>query len=133
MPSRCGRHEGRLGDVPIASALGTPSTSPDLRCPHSLLTRCALCRAAWGGSDGRLATNPLSIATPGPERPLLLDITTSVVAEGKVRLKRNAGQPVPAGWLVDSRGEPTTDPQDLYNAPRGAILPFGGIAGHKGY
>src|SRR5436305_5957701 len=89
--------------------------------------------APWGGSDGRLATNPISIATPGPERPLLLDITTSVVAEGKVRLKRNAGQPVPAGWLVDSRGEPTTDPQDLYNAPRGAILPFGGIAGHKGY
>src|SRR5947207_6118158 len=74
--------------------------------------------APWGGSDGRLATNPISIAAPGPERPLLLDITTSVVAEGKVRLKRNAGQPVPEGWLVNHRGEPTTDPADLYESPR---------------
>jgi uncharacterized oxidoreductase len=89
--------------------------------------------APWGGSDGRLATNPLSIATPGPERPLLLDITTSVVAEGKVRLKRNAGVPCPEGWLVDHRGEPTTDPACLYGEPRGAILPFGGQVGHKGY
>src|SRR2546423_12922541 len=35
--------------------------------------------APWGGSDGRLATNPISIAAPGPERPLLPGITTSVV------------------------------------------------------
>ncbi len=89
--------------------------------------------APWRGSDARLATNPLSIATPGPERPILLDITTSVVAEGKVRLKRNAGQPVPAGWLINNKGEPTTDAADLYTNPRGAILPFGGEVGHKGY
>jgi uncharacterized oxidoreductase len=89
--------------------------------------------APWGGRDGRLATNPISIACPGPERPLLLDITTSVVAEGKVRLKRNAAQPAPAGWLINNQGEPTTNPADLYTEPRGAILPFGGIVGHKGY
>jgi uncharacterized oxidoreductase len=89
--------------------------------------------APWGGSDGRLATNPISIAAPAPERPLLLDITTSVVAEGKVRLKRNAGQPVPAGWLIDHHGDPTTDTNALYGTPRGAIMPFGGIVGHKGY
>jgi len=40
---------------------------------------------------------------------------------------------VPEGWLVNSRGEPTTDPADLYVEPRGAILPFGGSVGHKGY
>lgn len=89
--------------------------------------------APFGGSDGRLATNPISFACPGPERPVLVDITTSVVAEGKVRLKRNAAQPVPEGWLLDNQGRPSTDPADLYTDPRGAILPFGGIVGHKGY
>jgi uncharacterized oxidoreductase len=89
--------------------------------------------APFGGSDGRLATNPLAFACPGPERPILIDITTSVVAEGKVRLKRNAGQAVPEGWLLDNQGRPTRDPADLYTDPRGALLPFGGIVGHKGY
>jgi uncharacterized oxidoreductase len=89
--------------------------------------------APFGGSDGRLATNPLSFACPGPERPILVDITTSVVAEGKVRLKKNAGLPVPEGWLIDNQGRPSTDPDDLYTTPRGAILPFGGIVGHQGY
>src|SRR5438270_866746 len=89
--------------------------------------------APFGGSAGRLATNPTSIASPGPEGPLLLDITTSVVAEGKVRLKRNAGAPAPEGWLINHRGEPTTDPADLYTEPRGAILPLRGSVGHKGY
>jgi len=89
--------------------------------------------APFGGSDGRLATNPISFACPGPERPIVVDITTSVVAEGKVRLKRNAGQPAPEGWLIDNQGRPTTDPNDLYATPRGAILPFGGDVGHKGF
>ena len=89
--------------------------------------------APFGGSDGRLATNPVSFASPGPERPILVDITTSVAAEGKVRLKKNAGQRVPEGWLIDNRGHPTTDPGDLYTEPRGALLPFGGAVGHKGY
>lgn len=89
--------------------------------------------APFGGRDGRLATNPLSFACPGPERPILVDITTSVVAEGKVRIKRNAGERVPEGWLLDNQGNPSTDPADLYTNPRGALLPFGGIVGHKGY
>jgi uncharacterized oxidoreductase len=89
--------------------------------------------APFGGSEGRLSTNPLSFAAPGPDRPILVDITTSVVAEGKVRLKKNAGEPVPEGWLVDHQGRPTTDPEALYTTPRGAILPFGGSVGHKGY
>ena len=62
-----------------------------------------------------------------------MDITTSVVAEGKVRVYKNAGKPVPEGWLIDNQGHPTTDPNDLYTDPRGAILPFGGAVGHKGF
>jgi uncharacterized oxidoreductase len=89
--------------------------------------------APFGGTDGRLSTNPLSFAASGPDRPILVDITTSVVAEGKVRLKKNAGQPVPEGWLLDPLGRPTTDPDVLYSEPRGSILPFGGPVAHKGY
>lgn len=89
--------------------------------------------APFGGSDGRLATNPISFASPGPRHPWVVDITTSVVAEGKVRIKRNAGERLPEGWLLDNQGRPSTDPADLYTDPRGALLPFGGPQGHKGF
>jgi LDH2 family malate/lactate/ureidoglycolate dehydrogenase len=59
---------------------------------------------------------------------VVADFSTSVVAEGKVRLHRHAGEPVPDGWLVDSDGCPTNDPEALYDG--GAILPSGG---HKGF
>lgn len=87
----------------------------------------------WGGRAACMGTNPLAMGFPGAERPLVLDMTTSVVAEGKVRLARNRGEKVPAGWLVDAAGRPTDDPNDLYGDPRGGILPFGGDSGYKGY
>jgi uncharacterized oxidoreductase len=90
--------------------------------------------APFGGAAGRLATNPIAIAFPtGGPVPFLLDMATSVVAEGKVRVKRNRGERTPEGWLLDNRGHPTTDPNALYQEPRGAILPLGGNAGHKGF
>jgi uncharacterized oxidoreductase len=90
--------------------------------------------APFGGTAGRLSTNPISIAFPtGGPVPFLLDMATSVVAEGKVRVKRNRGARTPDGWLLDNQGQPTTDPNALYQEPRGAILPLGGSAGHKGF
>ena len=90
--------------------------------------------APWGGMAGRLGTNPLAAGFPGPAGgALVLDMTTSVVAEGKVRIKRNRGESVPAGWIVDAAGMPSTDPDDFYGEPRGSLLPFGGSMGHKGY
>jgi len=88
----------------------------------------------WGGREARLGTNPLAVGVPtaGGE-PLVLDMTTSVVAEGKVRVMRNRGEKVPPGWVVDREGNPTEDPAAFYGPPRGGILPFGGVAGHKGY
>ncbi len=88
----------------------------------------------WGGTRGRLGTNPLAVGLPRASgEPLVLDMTTSVVAEGKVRVQRNRGEPTPDGWIVDVEGRPTNDPNAFYGPPRGGILPFGGIAGHKGY
>jgi uncharacterized oxidoreductase len=90
--------------------------------------------APFGGTAGRLGTNPLSIAFPtGGSTAFVLDMATSVVAEGKVRIKRQRGERTPEGWLIDHEGRPTTDPNVLYQEPRGALLPFGGLAGHKGF
>jgi uncharacterized oxidoreductase len=91
--------------------------------------------APFGGVAPRLATNPISIAVPSPENspPLVLDIATSVAPEGKLRAYRQRGEQVPEGWIIDHSGRPTTDPNDFYDRPPGALLPLGGPAGHKGF
>lgn len=87
-----------------------------------------------GGRAGRLGTNPLCAAVPTDEAPVVLDFGTSVVAEGKVRVYyANGKKPVPAGWLLDADGRPTTDPSVLYEPPLGTILPMGGAQAYKGF
>jgi len=88
--------------------------------------------APWRGSDARFSTNPVCIAIPGsePERPIILDMATSVVAMGKVRVARNKGEQLKPGILIDGEGKPTTDPAAMYRQPRGALTTFGE---HKGY
>jgi uncharacterized oxidoreductase len=86
-----------------------------------------------GGRAPRLSTNPLAIGVPHGETPLILDFSTSATAEGKVRVKKIAGQPCPEGWLIDSQGRPTTDPNVLYANPPGSILPMGGAQAYKGF
>lgn len=87
--------------------------------------------APFGGLAGRLATNPISIGVPsGAADPLLMDYATSIAPEGKVRTMKTAGRSLPAGWIIDHQGRPSTNPADLYGPPRGALLPIGG---HKGF
>jgi uncharacterized oxidoreductase len=87
--------------------------------------------APFGGTTGRLGTNPLSVGIPtGLDFPIVLDIATSVAPEGKVRARLTAGKPMPEGWVLAADGRPTTDPAALYGPPRGALLPSGG---HKGF
>jgi uncharacterized oxidoreductase len=86
-----------------------------------------------GGIEARLGTNPLCLGAPTEGDPAVLDIGTSVVAEGKVRVAFNKGQQVPPGWLLDDKGQPTTDPGVLYHEPRGTILPLGGPQAYKGF
>lgn len=89
----------------------------------------------WRGRRGRLCTNPLLVAVPGGSGPpFVLDMSTSTVAEGRVRARLLAGRRVPAGWLVDDRWRPVTDPARLYLDPATAFLtPLGGAQGHKGF
>lgn len=88
--------------------------------------------APWRGRDARFGTNPLCIALPGPtpDRPIIADMATSRIAMGKVRVARNKGEAIAPDTLLDADGEPTTDPQVMYQRPRGALLTFGE---HKGY
>ena len=89
--------------------------------------------APFGGKKGRLGTNPFSIAFPTEGDPILIDMTSSIVAEGKIRVRRHKGEPLPEGWILDPDGNPSTNPEDFYGPPRGAILPFGGPVAHKGF
>ena len=90
--------------------------------------------APFGGIDGKLSTNPLAFAAPRPDgEPILIDMTTSVVAEGKIRIANNKGEQVPEGWIIDHDGNPTTAPNEFLGDPPGAMLPLGGPVGYKGY
>ena len=86
----------------------------------------------WGGREARLTTNPLAWGFPSAraEGPLVMDLSTSVLPEGKVRLAQRRGKAVAPGTIVDGQGRPTTDPADLHGPPSGAILTAGA---HKGY
>ena len=86
--------------------------------------------APHGGSDRRLSANPIAAGAPvAGKPPLILDIATSLVAEGKIQVARNRGKALEPGLVIDGAGRPTTDPEAFYAAPPGAIFPFGG---HKG-
>lgn len=85
--------------------------------------------APYGGRVRRLSTAPVSIAAPSRRHLFLLDYATSIVAEGKLRLKYIAGEPIPEGWIISPEGKPSKNPADFYER-NGALLPFGG---HKGY
>ena len=88
--------------------------------------------APFGGRQRRLGTNPLSIAVPSAEDgPVVLDMATSTVAGGKVKLARNRGAQLPAGGVIDVDGKPTSDPTAIERG--GALLPLGADQGHKGY
>ncbi len=90
--------------------------------------------APFGGAQGRFNTNPFTVGLPRADGgPLVLDFATSAIAQGKVRVAYNKKVPVPAGSLIDARGEPTTDPAVMFEpagGPHGALQPF---ASHKGY
>ena len=86
----------------------------------------------FGGRTRFLGTNPWALSVPGRRRHFIFDAATSTLAEGKVRVARAAGKPLPPDAIVDPDGHPTRDAEAFYAG--GALLPLGGaLAGHKGY
>jgi LDH2 family malate/lactate/ureidoglycolate dehydrogenase len=87
------------------------------------------------GRRAMLGTNPISLAAPaGRHAPFVLDMATSTVAIGKLSVALRWGKPIPAGWALDEKGQPTTDPAVAYETrlltPLGATPELGG---YKGY
>ena len=118
-------HVGRLGHYVEAAAQegfiglialsGNPSTAT---------------MAPWGGREPRLSTNPLAIGFPHPSGdPVIVDISSTQAARGKVLLAAAKGESIPDNWAFDSEGSPTTDPRRSL-PPAGSLAPLGG---HKGY
>jgi ureidoglycolate dehydrogenase (NAD+) len=72
-----------------------------------------------------LGSNPIAFGAPGAREPVIIDMSTTHVAWGKVLVARQEGKPIPPDWGVDEQGQPTTDPQRVVG-----LTPTGG---HKGY
>jgi len=87
--------------------------------------------APYGGADARFGTNPMTVGIPIPnEPPFILDMATSAVAQGKIRVAHNRREKVSPEWLIDDKGNPTPDPKFGVIEPFGALRTFGL---HKGY
>jgi L-lactate dehydrogenase len=87
-----------------------------------------------GGLTPFITPNPLAAGLPTSGDPILVDVSTSITSMGYARQQMLAGRQLPGAWLIDAEGNATTDPGALFNDPKGALLPLGGLdAGHKGF
>ncbi|MEM9797169.1 MAG: Ldh family oxidoreductase [Pseudomonadota bacterium] len=83
--------------------------------------------APWGGKTGLLGTNPIAFAAPRAGAiPLVIDLSLSAVARGKVMAAKRNSTAIPEGVALDRDGNPTTDPDD---ALAGTMVPAGGAKG----
>jgi (2R)-3-sulfolactate dehydrogenase (NADP+) len=83
--------------------------------------------APWGGRRALFGTNPIAFACPRRDgRPLVIDVSLSKVARGKVMVAAQRGEPIPEGWALDAEGRPTTDAKA---ALAGTMLPLGDAKG----
>lgn len=81
-----------------------------------------------GGAKPITGNNPLAFGAPtGGDFPMILDISMSSVAGGKLLLAQERGEKIPFGWATDANGHPTEDP---FVGFKGFLLPLGG---HKGF
>ena len=129
-------HLGRIGDWAERAA------AADLVSIHMVNVRGSLIVAPFGGIDRRMSTSPFCAGIPlsDGEDPIILDMATSVVAEGKALVALKGGKPLPDDAIVTESGDVTGDPKPLYgdtnqgefpnpsNGP-GALRAFGN---HKG-
>ncbi|GAB4160753.1 MAG: Ldh family oxidoreductase [Planctomycetaceae bacterium] len=120
-------HVGRLGSYSQKAAMNGFASMMCVNAPGPGGV------APFGGIDRKLGTNPISMSAPRGDAPFVLDMTSSATAEGKVRVALQKGETLPDGWIIDSEGNPSNHPADLYGPPEGAILPLGGAMGFKGF
>jgi len=89
--------------------------------------------APFGGRDPVLTSNPIAAAIPTHGDPILIDQCTSLVSNAQVQ-GADRSRPLPGRWVVDNKGRPTDDPNELTADPPGTIMPLGGEDfGYKGF
>lgn len=122
--NQCG-HLGRIGEWPEMAVAAS------LVSIHFVNTHGGgKIVAPYGGAERRMSANPFAAGVPIPGRtPVIVDISTSAIAGGKIHVAYNKGTPIPEGCVIDRNGNLTTDPADFMHG-LGALLNFGG---HKGY
>ncbi|MFN4058870.1 MAG: Ldh family oxidoreductase [Roseinatronobacter sp.] len=110
---------------------GVAGQSVEVMAEHGLiglaLANAPASMAPWGGTVPLYGTNPIAFACPradGP--PLVIDLSLSHVARGKIMLAQKAGEPIPEGWALNRDGNPTTDADA---AMAGTMVPSGGAKG----
>ena len=85
---------------------------------------------AAGGRHAIFGTNPVAAIFPrGGGDPLMIDLSLSEVARGKLMVAAKEGRPIPEGWALDAAGRPTTDPRA---GLAGSMLPVGAATSPKG-
>jgi len=83
--------------------------------------------APWGGSRPIFGTNPIAIACPRQaDDPIVVDLSLSKVARGKVMVAAQKGEAIPEGWALDGNGNPTTDAKAALG---GSMVPMGEAKG----
>ncbi len=116
-----GRHNANIG---CGSYYGWRAAEDEMICV--LCCNTYAFSAPYGGADRMIGTNPIIVSIPtGEEYPMVLDISTTNVAMGKIQAFEREGKPIPETWANDYDGKPTTDASKAY-----ALTP---IAFHKGY
>lgn len=116
-----GRQSSNIG---CASYYGWRAAKNDVICLVCCNTYLSM--APYGGADRLIGTNPIVVGVPtDKEYPIVMDISTSGVAFGKIQAYAREGKELPAGWANDYDGKPTTDSKAAWT-----VLP---IAAHKGY
>lgn len=126
-----GEHGSAVAVVTRSHHCGALSVQVDRIARHGLIgimmanTPAAI--APWGAKTPFYGTNPIAFAAPRPGRdPLVIDLSLSTVARGKVMNAKKTGQPIPEGWALDSEGRPTNDPAA---GLAGSMVPVGGPKG----
>ncbi len=85
---------------------------------------------AAGGRHPVFGTNPVAAVFPRADAdPLMIDLSLSEVARGKVMVAAKEGRPIPAGWALDAEGQPTTDAKAALS---GSMLAIGAASSSKG-
>ncbi len=125
--------ESGVGTVSVRESnhFGVASYYGEMACKECMiglvLSNTPAAMAPWGGRTPFFGTNPIAIVVPTSINPIVIDMSTSVVARGKILYAAQHEQRIPHGWAVDKYGAPTDDPNA---ALKGTLLP---IAEGKGY